>query len=158
MLIELKKHAHKPPTLSCTRSDGSVTWQSYGNHGGFFPFHDIAHFVVETELGYRNAFFGMIAAGRNLGDFGPGDAVKMHPEAMHAEMLVGLLTTAEANGTELPFADIKKTIDAKCDEIGIPPISLSEDQRKVIQSRCSDLSDKWKDLPFGAGLTLSFDV
>ena len=38
--------------------------------------HDLAHFVVENELGIRGGVFGQIAAGGTAGTFRPVDPVK----------------------------------------------------------------------------------
>ena len=35
--------------------------------------HDLIHYVVETTLGYREAFFGLLAAGWDIQDFGAID-------------------------------------------------------------------------------------
>ena len=156
MQLIFSKYPDKPPTLSCVRDDGSVTWQSYGNPGSFFPVHDLTHFAVETELGYRNAFLGMIASGRDLNDFGPGDAAMFHPEAHYAEMLAGLLTVVEGNGSVLSYEAIKEAINQKAEEVAIPPIALIEPQLECIRAHTAQLTKQWKNLPDGEKLFLKF--
>ena len=120
MQIALCRFVGKPTTITCIRDDGSITWQTYGPHSDFFAIHDLTHYAVETELGYKHGFFGMIAQGRDINDFGPGSAASLHPEAFHAEMLAGLLSTAEGNGARLTYEEIKSTRIGtnKCQTVG----------------------------------------
>ena len=54
LAIRLKRHSDGSASLTCTRADGSVTWQRQrGQLGMVFPSHDLTHFAVETALGYR---------------------------------------------------------------------------------------------------------
>ena len=70
LVIRIKRHADGAASLSCTRADGSVTWQRQGGKlGAVFPPHDLTHFAVETTLGYRHAFFGLVADGWEIADF-----------------------------------------------------------------------------------------
>lgn len=156
MQIILSKFLDKPATISCIRDDGSVTWQNYGKQGGFFPIHDLTHFIVETELGYTYAFFGMIAKGRDLNDFGPGDSATFHPEAVWAEMLAGLLTAVEGRGSSLNYGEITETLDSKAHDAGIPPIALTEDQLLTIRKRIQEMADVWEKLPAGEKLVIPF--
>ena len=61
MEIRLLRGADGRSRLTILRADGSAAWQ---NSQAFFALHDLLHFVVETELGFTSAFFGLIAAGR----------------------------------------------------------------------------------------------
>src|SRR5205085_4529315 len=48
LIIRIKKKTDGAAALSCTRADGSVTWQRQdGQLGRFFPLHDLTHFAVE---------------------------------------------------------------------------------------------------------------
>ncbi|MDF2775439.1 MAG: hypothetical protein K0S86_4940, partial [Geminicoccaceae bacterium] len=69
--IRIKKNADGSAALTCIRADGSVTWQRQeGAQGRFFPRHDLTHFAVETTLGHRRGFYGLVAEGWNITDFG----------------------------------------------------------------------------------------
>src|SRR5215207_7563384 len=64
LTIRIKKNADGTAALTCTRADGSVTWQrQQGTQGMFFPRHDLTHFAVETVLGHRRGFYGLVADG-----------------------------------------------------------------------------------------------
>lgn len=95
MIIRFKKgknrHKHRPDTLTCIRDDGTVTWTHI--HRGFVQ-HDFAHYVVETTLGFQNAFFGLVAKGYDIPDFSLPTSerpFKIPKEAMVAEPIVALL-------------------------------------------------------------------
>ena len=48
LTIRIKKNTDGSAALSCTRADGSVTWQrQVGAQGRFFPLHDLTHSAVE---------------------------------------------------------------------------------------------------------------
>ena len=64
--VNLKKISAEKSSLHCRRADGSVTWSRVH---AFYPGHDLTHFAVETGLGLRQGFFGLIAGGWELSDF-----------------------------------------------------------------------------------------
>jgi hypothetical protein len=67
--IRLKRHPDGSASITCTRADGSITWQRQsGKHGVVFPPHDITHYAVETALGYRDGFFGLLSRGWSMED------------------------------------------------------------------------------------------
>jgi hypothetical protein len=69
LAIQIEKRADGRATLRCTRGDGSVTWQvQRARHAAFFPLHDLTHYAVETVLGFRRGFFGLIADGWDIDD------------------------------------------------------------------------------------------
>ena len=58
LLIRIKKKTDGSAALSCTRADGTTTWQRQdGQLGAFFPLHDLTHYAVETVLGLPRAFY-----------------------------------------------------------------------------------------------------
>ena len=64
LLIRIKKKTDGSAALTCTRADGSVTWQRQdGQLGRFFPLHDLTHYAVEQTLGFPRAFYGLLAEG-----------------------------------------------------------------------------------------------
>jgi hypothetical protein len=53
------------------RADGTATWERKEEpNAWFFVAHDLTHFAVETILGYRRGFYGLVAEGWALSDFG----------------------------------------------------------------------------------------
>src|ERR1700756_4214175 len=100
LTIRIKKKTDGSAALSMTRADGSVTWQRQeGQLGRFFPLHDLTHYAVETVLGFRRAFFGLVAEGWDLSTFGqPGVKNRLPEEAGLAELLVGYFDLERATG------------------------------------------------------------
>src|SRR2546430_3915906 len=84
LLIRIKKKSDGSAALSCLRPDGSVTWQRQnGQQGRFFPLHDLTHYAVEAVLGHARGFYGLVAEGWYLADFGnPWPRGPLPPEAL----------------------------------------------------------------------------
>src|SRR5580693_647216 len=98
--IEISKRPDGVGVLRCTRADGSVTWQKQVKHGAHFALHDLTHYAVETALGYRRGFFGLIAEGWDVEETGGKSARgAVPPEAIEVERIVGLFDTERASGT-----------------------------------------------------------
>ena len=54
MVIRLTKRRDGNTVLRCDRADGTSTWQRQdGKLASVFPFHDMTHYAVETEMGFR---------------------------------------------------------------------------------------------------------
>ena len=73
--------------LKCIRADGTTTWQKQSErHAAFFSLHDLTHFAVETTLGLKRAFFGLIAEGWDIEDTtGKGARGPLPAEAIEVE-------------------------------------------------------------------------
>jgi hypothetical protein len=98
--IEIVKQPDGAGVLRCTRQDGTVTWQKQIKHAAHFALHDLTHYAVETTLGYRNGFFGLIAAGWNVEDTtGKGARGALPKEALEVEQIVGLFDAERGSGT-----------------------------------------------------------
>jgi hypothetical protein len=98
--------------LRCIRADGTVTWQrTNGRQGTFFPIHDLTHYAVETVLGTRRGFFGLVAAGWDLEETnGKGARGPLPDETLIVEHLVGLLNREAAAGVEWTTEDINRAL------------------------------------------------
>ena len=97
--IEISKRADGVGVLRCIREDGSVTWQKQPKHGAHFALHDLTHYAVETALGYRRGFFGLIAEGWEVEDTtGKGARGPLPVEAVEVERIVGLFDSERGSG------------------------------------------------------------
>lgn len=103
--IHIKKSKNKPSILTCIRTDNTTTYSKlYPN----LEIHDIAHFIVESHLQYKNAFYGLLAQGFNIQDFElpigkrPEDLIpkNLAPEALTTEHIVNLLQVEYINSKE----------------------------------------------------------
>ena len=147
MLIRIKKKTDGGAALSCTRSDGTVTWQQQnGQQGRFFPLHDLTHYAVETVLDLRG-FYSLVADGWDLTDFGqPWRRGGLPPEAHAVEQIVGFLDTERASGREWAAADLRLAA----------PYSVGEDELRRVRDARRDLFDRWAALAAGDSLELPF--
>jgi hypothetical protein len=159
--IRIKKQTDGSAALSCTRADGSVTWQrQLGVQGRFFPLHDLTHYAVETVLGHRSGFFGLVASGWDVTDFGaPWPKGHIPPDADPSELIVGLLDAERASGTLWTAEELNEKIGAHCAEQGgaLPP-AMTDGQLAAVRLRRSELFAQWKAVPPGDALELEFVV
>jgi hypothetical protein len=159
--IRIKKKTDGAAALSCTRPDGSTTWQRQeGQLGRFFPLHDLTHFAVETVLGFKRAFYGLVAEGWDLSRFAdPGMSRQLPEEAGLAEVLVGFLDVERATGTRATAEDFNWKIRTYYDEHGTPTptFRMTDDLLDRIRAVRADLFARWHAVQPGDSLELSFD-
>src|ERR1700674_936773 len=106
IVIRIKKGKDGRTALSCTRADGTTTWQRQeGRQATFFPKHDLTHYAVETALGQQQGFYGLVSAGWDFADFGsPWPRGRLPVEAHISEMIVGVFDLERRIG-ERPSAE-----------------------------------------------------
>jgi hypothetical protein len=153
MKIRLTKEAdHKSGTTTFLRDDGSCTWQK---SSAFFAKHDLIHYAVETTLGYREAFLGFVAGGRDLDSFGTRNGVKdlYTQQELWTEAIVGICqwTDTPLSNEELR-ATLMQTFDSN---IGSAP-DITERQLSEIRARAQELHHQWDLLPQGGTMELTF--
>ena len=157
LLIRIKKKKDGDAALSCVRADGSVTWQRQeGNHGRFFPLHDLTHYAVETVLGHRRGFFGMLADGWDIGDFGaPWPKGPMPPDMDPSEMIVGLLDAERYQGMRMAVAELRDPSSGHAVRGALANIDDADLER--VRARRAELFALWEALAPGDTLELPFD-
>ncbi len=162
MLLEFKKNGYKPSTLTCTRADGTKTWTKL-HHG--FELHDLAHFAVEMELGFKKAFYGLLSEGFSIQDFElpreqrPKALVpaNLPPEALQTEHMVNLLMINHVQHN--PDFDLIQELKAILPQQNIPfPEGLTPESLKQIQTAFQDLCAKWDALEEEGILELTFKL
>ena len=162
LTIRIKKNADGSAALTLTRADGSVTWQrQQGTQGQFFPRHDLTHFAVETTLGHRRGFYGLVAEGWDLTDFGaPWPRGRIPADADPAELIVGFLDIERASGERWNAADFNDKAAAYYREHApatSPPV-LTDDDLVRIRQRRAELFAQWDAVSPGDALELTFDL
>ena len=160
LAIRFKKNADGRSSLSCTRADGSTTWQTLdGQQAAFFPRHDLTHYAVETVLGHKQGFFGLLAAGWDISDFGKPEARRKIPaDAVLAEMTVGLLDLERGTGERIQASEVNTRLREWCGENGLPePAEVTEDDLGQIRKRRAELFSSWEAVAPGEVLELSFE-
>lgn len=158
LVIRLKKNPDGTVALSCTRPDGSVTWQRHrGAQAGFFPLHDLTHYAVETVLAEHQGFWSLVALGWNLTDFGqPWPRGPLPPEAEAVERVVGLLDAERASGTRCTAGELNEQLALAARTLDRAGIAVTDAQLGRIRGERRRLFEAWQSVPAGEALVLHF--
>ena len=160
MKIQFKKEAHKPSTLTCIRDDGSKTWTKLNPA---IEIHDLAHYVVETELAFNNAFYGLLKKGYAIQDFElPAEQrpealqpKNLSEEALQTEHIVNLIQVHFDHKIDPhDFLTTLKTI-LRNNRLSFPK-ALDQDKLLTILQKLNQLFLEWHDLKPGEDIELSF--
>jgi hypothetical protein len=147
------------PVLSVTRRDGSVAWQRQKH---FFPVHDLGHYAIESVLGLRQAFWGMVADGWEFADFGtpwPRGPMPNVAEALLAEVTAGWLDTfaRDVRDDETGSAELNAHLEGYCAQHGMEaPRTLTPGEFARIRGMRADLARRWHALAPGEAMELRF--
>ncbi|HVP72675.1 MAG TPA: hypothetical protein VMS30_02990 [Phycisphaerales bacterium] len=163
MRIRFSKSRHGP-VLICTRDDGSVTGMKSERHGGFFVRHDLMHYAVETVLGIREAFWGLVAGLDDRPSWSieafnvPGASKGLPSEAVITEFIVGLIDQAAIfSDKPLVADDVNRDLQqAMSNSQNLAPPAISQRQLDQIMQRFMDLYAHFQSLPDGGHLDLEF--
>ena len=159
MIIEFAKQKDGSAVLRCMRDDGSISWQKQeGKYATFFPIHDLMHYAVETELGFRRGFYGLIAEGWEIAETtGKTPRGALPNETLEVEYLVSAFSAERASGavsTAAEFNDLAATF-ARAKEMPNPR-ELSDDELARVRSRFNELAMQWRSLAPSSTLELAF--
>ena len=161
LLIRIKKKTDGSAALTCTRADGSVTWQRQdGQLGRFFPLHDLTHYAVESTLGFTQAFYGLLADGWDMSDFGRESPRGKPPEqALLAELIVGFFDLERATGVIGVADDFNEKIVTwhRDNNRPVPTFRLTETDVERIRTVRAEVFAKWRALPLGDALEIPFE-
>jgi hypothetical protein len=161
LMVRIKKKTNGEAALSCIRADGSTTWQRQeGQLGRIFPLHDLTHFAVETTLGFDSAFYGLLASGWDISDFGgPGARLRVPAEAMLSELIVGRFDLERMMNQPGSADDLNALIVEQVADDRLPPTTfrITETQMTAIRRRRGELFALWNALPPGDALELPFE-
>jgi hypothetical protein len=152
--VQITKKSDGSGVLRCVRADGSVTCQKQTDrHAAFFSLHDLTHFAVETTLGFRRGFFGLIAEGWDIEDTtGKGARGPLPPEAGEAEMIVGLFSAERAGGVIWTVDEFNESAAM----VGTRKLSFDEIVR--VKKKRSELFQQWSAVEPGETLELAFEI
>ena len=160
MKLKIKKRDNGDAVMTFVRDDGSATSGRLGA-GGFGAVHDLTHYVVESTLGLRAGFFGLLAQGWNIPDFEVKSAARQLPdESIVAECIVGQLTNAVIGGHE-PSADefnwlVAAAVAGVRPGVHAPAVSAEVLQR--MNRQLGGLLAQWRALPPGGAIALEFSL
>jgi hypothetical protein len=160
MLVRFTKNAPiaKADTLTCVRPDGSSTRGEMPRQG-ILP-HDAFHFVVETTLGWRDAFFGQIAAGASLDHVvtkRQGEKIDWakNKRALQSESLVECLQ-AEQWGGAADSATFAETLAITCQRRGVPPPDVEAAELERVRTALREFGAAWRPLQPGQSVERTF--
>ncbi|HEX6746808.1 MAG TPA: hypothetical protein VF092_05880 [Longimicrobium sp.] len=150
------------PVLSITRRDGSVTWQ---RQSAFFPLHDLTHYAIETVLGLRQAFWGMMADGWEFTDFGqpwPRGPMPNVSDALLGEVSAGsfgMFARDHAGDDEAGAAALNEHLADYCRQHDLPPPRVvTADEFGRIRRLRDEVQARWHALQPGEAMELAFAV
>ncbi len=159
LVIRVKKKTDGSAALSCRRADGSVTWQRQdGQQGRFFPLHDLTHLAVETVLAHSRGFYGLVAEGWDLTDFGtPWPRGPLPGEALAAELIVGFLDRERAAGEEWSASQFNAAAATYYAQHRLEEAcAVTDDDLQRVRDKRRELFARWAALPAGETLELRF--
>ena len=146
--------------LLLVREDGTFSAGAIGPAGGYGAVHDLAHYVVEHTLGLAEGFLGLVASGWEIADFEvKGTARRLPLDAMLAEMMAGELSREEMLGQPSSAEDFAWGVEAWLKQARpnqAPPPPVSPDTLAAMRAELAALRERWRAVPPGASLELSF--
>jgi hypothetical protein len=157
LLIQITKRSDGGGVLRCVRADGSMTWQKQeGRHAAFFALHDLTHFAVESVLGLKRGFFGLVAAGWDIDETTGKEARGAIPDqAKEVEYMVGALDSERAGGVIWSAEDFNRQAAIHAAASGLPePMPLTDEELMRIRARRAELFSEWRALEPGKTLEL----
>ena len=161
IVIRIKKDKDGRTALSCTRADGTTTWQRQeGGQAAFFPRHDLTHYAVESTLGRADGFYGLVAAGWDLSDFGtPWPRGKLPPAANISEMIVGFFDLERSTGERGSAEDLNQIVRDFCAVNGLPAERrLTEEDVARVRGKRAELFARWDAVVPGQALEVVFEA
>ena len=143
--------------MTCLREDGSSTWMCSNE---FFVQHDLGHYAIETMFGSDEAFFGLIAKGWDISAFeerAPNSKKcrAVPPEAIHAEVLAGLLDLRRAN-PHLTASELVEVLSALDSPEGHLRTNFDQEKLEAVLVSHEALLGRWRALSPGQDLELEF--
>jgi len=141
--------------LRCVRRDGSSTGCPMPRQG-ILP-HNLVHYVVESTLSWRHAFFGMIAAGTDIGPameqaHDPGNAA-LADQAIHVEAIVESLQAQLWSGA-FDTAMFDEGVRTACTGRGRSVPALPADAGRRMFDAVLALDARWQQVPWHGALEL----
>jgi hypothetical protein len=124
-----------------------VVWQKLPKHGAHFALHDLTHFAVETTLGYRRGFYGLLAEGWDFDDVtGKGMRGPLPKEALEVERIVGVFDSERACGAMFTVEEFNE----------YAPRELTEAEVLAVRKLRGELFERWFAVEPGRDLDLEF--
>ena len=159
MKIQITKRKEGSSILRCVRDDGSEAWQKQqGDRAVFFPLHDLTHYAVETELGFRRGFYGLIADGWEIAETtGKTERGPIPDEALEVEYIVSVLSAERTGNAGCSAKEFNELALSFARSKGWPePRKLTDAELGRVRAHMSELFARWNSLAPGNALELEF--
>jgi hypothetical protein len=148
------KKGNTKNSITCKRADGSATWSEAD---AFMIIHDLTHYAVESGLGMKQGFYGLVAGGLDITDFEKKQKIRpdeIPAEGLRAELLVGLVLTERNDGKEMndfneQYQELLKKFHLSAENIPLASV-------RRLREETDRLINKWKDLPVSSSLVFNF--
>ena len=157
--IQIIKRPDGSGVLRCVRADGSMTWQKQERNAAFFALHDLTHFAVESTLGFRRGFFGLIAEGWDVEDTtGQGARGPLPDEATEVEYFVGSFDAERAAGKTWTADEFNEHAALHAASSGrAKPRRLRDEDLARVRARRDELLHDWFGLAAGGTLEMEYE-
>jgi hypothetical protein len=116
------------------------------------------HYAVETELGFRRGFFGLIAEGWEIAETTGKTARGPLPnETLEVEYLVSAFSAERAGGVPATAEEFNQLAATFAEGKEMPrPRQLSGQELERVRTRFDELAMKWRSLSADEALRLQF--
>ena len=153
--VRFTRGKDKKDVLSVVRADGSQSWQ---HQQPGIPVHDLTHFAVESTLGLKNGFYGLVAQGWDITRLIDKDVRSLLPaEGLWTEFVVGLIQTERLAAEPLTAAQFNELLKKEKDNFGLNyDRQLSDDELFHIREKFLELYSNWRILKPGESLSVTF--
>ena len=154
--------------IEALRADGSRVTTTFP-HKGPVP-HDVTHYVVESELGIANGFWGLVASGRRpeeiagLAKAGGHASAKRGsvPDAsivpiVQAERVVECFEADHWSGGRGDAEALRDMVAAGCEQSMVPDLPVSEEAIGRIRARLADFHNRWGAMGQNESVTLDWN-
>lgn len=154
-------------SIETLRGDGSVVRTRFP-HKGPIP-HDAVHFFVESGLGIRDAFWGLVEAGKHpeevqdlakaAGHASASRATAPDPHfvpVIQAERIVECFEADLWGGGSGPDM-IRAMVRGGCEQSLVPDFPLSDGAIEAVRKSVREFRETWEALPSGGTCVLHWD-
>src|SRR3954468_21946907 len=159
LTFRLKKRADAQAQLTLVREDGSHTSGAVGPADGYFPVHDLTHYVIEQTLGLSEGFLGLVASGWEIRDFEvKGTSKLLSPETLFAENAAGEVSRQILMREPSSAADLMWVMDIQVQKHW-PDYKMpvfTDELLADIRARIHEHWRRWRELPANGVLELTF--
>jgi hypothetical protein len=155
MKVQFKRGKDKRDVLSVVRADGSQSWQH--QHPGI-PVHDLTHYAVESTLGLKTAFYGLLAQGWDIERLTDRDVRSiLPPEGLWTEFVVGLIQTERLSPQTMTASEFNGLLSRELENSGLTfDRRLNDAELDRIREVFAALFFRWRGLKPGESMQLEF--